>query len=55
MRSGTGPVSVAAVDLGASSGRVMLGEVGPDLLRLTAAARFANGPIRRPRTACTGT
>lgn len=46
MRSGTGPVSVAAVDLGASSGRVMLGEVGPDHLRLTAAARFANGPAR---------
>ena len=39
------PVSVAAVDLGASSGRVMLGEVGPDHLRLTAAARFANGPV----------
>lgn len=41
-----GPVHVAAVDLGASSGRVMLGEVGPDHLRLTAAARFANGPVR---------
>jgi rhamnulokinase len=40
-----GPVHVAAVDLGASSGRVMLGEVGPDRLRLTAAARFANGPV----------
>jgi rhamnulokinase len=25
----------------------MLGEVGPDHLRLTAAARFANGPVRR--------
>ncbi len=48
MRSGTGPVSVAAVDLGASSGRVMLGEVGPDLLRLTATSRFANGPTRGP-------
>ena len=46
MTTGTGPVSVAAVDLGASSGRVMLGEVGPDLLRLTAAARFANGPVQ---------
>ncbi len=41
-----GPVSVAAVDLGASSGRVMLGEVGRDHLRLTASARFANGPTR---------
>ncbi len=46
MIEGTVPVSVAAVDLGASSGRVMLGEVGPDHLRLTAAARFANGPRR---------
>ncbi len=41
-------VSVAAVDLGASSGRVMLGEVGSDHLRLTAVARFANGPVRTP-------
>ncbi|HEY0642865.1 MAG TPA: rhamnulokinase family protein, partial [Nocardioides sp.] len=41
-----GTVHVAAVDLGASSGRVMLGEVGPDRLRLTAAERFANGPVR---------
>ncbi|MDR7252892.1 rhamnulokinase [Nocardioides sp. BE266] len=45
MIAGTAPVRVAAVDLGASSGRVMLGEVGPDVLRLTAAARFANGPV----------
>jgi rhamnulokinase len=36
---------VAAVDLGASSGRVMLGEVGPDLLRLTEVNRFWNGPV----------
>lgn len=43
---GTGHVAVAAVDLGASSGRVMVGEVGPDHLRLTASARFANGPVR---------
>ncbi|PVG81949.1 rhamnulokinase [Nocardioides gansuensis] len=41
-------VAVAAVDLGASSGRVMLGEVGPDHLRLEAAARFANEPVRTP-------
>ena len=41
-------VSVAAVDLGASSGRVMLGEVGSNHLRLTAVARFANGPVRTP-------
>jgi rhamnulokinase len=37
----------AAVDLGASSGRVMVGEVGPDTLRLEAAARFPNQPVRR--------
>ncbi|WP_405063416.1 rhamnulokinase [Kribbella sp. NBC_01505] len=36
---------VAAVDLGASSGRVMLGEVGPDLLNLTEINRFWNGPV----------
>jgi rhamnulokinase len=36
----------AAVDLGASSGRVMVGDVGPDTLRLTAAARFPNDPVR---------
>lgn len=41
-------VSVAAVDLGASSGRVMLGEVGPDVLRLQAVARFPNDPVRTP-------
>ncbi|WP_246106473.1 rhamnulokinase [Pseudonocardia kunmingensis] len=37
---------VAAVDLGASSGRVMAAEVGPDRLELTEAARFPNGPVR---------
>lgn len=31
----TGPRSYAAVDLGASSGRVMVGRVGPDSLELT--------------------
>ena len=41
-------VSVAAVDLGASSGRVMLGEVGTDHLHLSAVARFANPPVRTP-------
>ena len=39
-------VRVAAVDLGASSGRVMAAEVGPDRLELTEAARFPNGPVR---------
>ena len=36
----------AAVDLGATSGRVMLGHVGPNKLRLEAIARFANEPVR---------
>lgn len=38
-------VSVAAIDLGASSGRVMVGDVGPRLLRLRPMARFAHGPV----------
>lgn len=41
-------VRVAAVDLGASSGRVMLGEVGPGVLRMSAVARFPNEPVRLP-------
>jgi rhamnulokinase len=36
----------AAVDLGASSGRVMVARVGPDSLELTEAHRFANRPVR---------
>lgn len=43
-----GAVTVAAVDLGASSGRVMLGRVGRDELRLEAVARFGNDPVRLP-------
>lgn len=39
-------VRVAAVDLGASSGRVMLAEVGADRFRMTEVARFPNGPVR---------
>jgi rhamnulokinase len=38
--------TVAAVDLGATSGRVMLGQVGPNILRLHAVARFANTPVQ---------
>ena len=38
--------SVAAIDLGASSGRVMLGHVGANLLELHPVARFANNPVR---------
>lgn len=44
MRSAT----VAAVDLGASSGRVVLGRVGPGRLELAEAHRFANEPVRLP-------
>ncbi len=44
----SGPLALAAVDLGASSGRVMLGRVGPDLLELTEVARFRNGGVRLP-------
>ncbi|MEV5879080.1 rhamnulokinase family protein [Streptomyces sp. NPDC052101] len=38
--------SYAAVDLGASSGRVMVGRVGPDSLELSEAHRFPNRPVR---------
>jgi len=37
---------LAAVDIGASSGRVMLGQVGPDRLDMAEAHRFRNGPVR---------
>ena len=43
--SGTRPLRVAAVDLGASSGRVMVGTVGPDLLDLEEVHRFRNGAV----------
>jgi rhamnulokinase len=38
-------VRVAAVDLGASSGRVMVGTVGRDTLRLEEVHRFGNAPM----------
>jgi rhamnulokinase len=41
-------VALAAVDLGASSGRVMLGRVGPDTLELAEVNRFRNGAVRLP-------
>jgi rhamnulokinase len=41
-------ITLAAVDLGASSGRVMLGRVGPDRLELTQVNRFRNGAVRLP-------
>ncbi len=37
--------AVAAVDLGATSGRVMIGRVGPDTLDLELVTRFPNGPV----------
>ena len=43
-------VSVAAVDLGASSGRVMTGRVEPGTLALEEVHRFWNGPVRAGRT-----
>lgn len=44
LRSGT----VAAVDLGATSGRVILGHVEADGMRLEEVARFPNAPVRTP-------
>ncbi len=41
-------VRVAAVDLGATSGRVMVGDVGPGRLDLTEVHRFANRPVTAP-------
>ncbi|MBE1488199.1 rhamnulokinase [Plantactinospora soyae] len=40
------PTAVAAVDLGAASGRVMLAEVDRDGVTLTEVHRFANEPVR---------
>ena len=37
---------LAAVDLGASNGRVMLGRVGPNELSVHPVARFGNNPVR---------
>lgn len=42
-----GAVSVAAADIGASSGRVMLGRIGGGELHVTEVHRFANAPGRR--------
>lgn len=36
---------IAAVDLGATSGRVMLGRIGPNALNLKCYARFLNAPV----------
>jgi len=42
----TAPVTAAAVDLGASAGRVLTGRVGPGLLELREVHRFRNIPVR---------
>ncbi|MFY0510808.1 rhamnulokinase [Streptomyces anulatus] len=42
------PQILAAADLGASSGRVMVGRVGPDTLDLTEVHRFPNRPVHLP-------
>lgn len=39
--------AVAAVDLGATSGRVMIGRVGTDTLELETVVRFPNGPVEQ--------
>ncbi|WP_136056208.1 rhamnulokinase family protein [Microbacterium sp. K24] len=39
--------AVAAVDLGATSGRVMIGRVGDGVLELELVSRFPNGPVQR--------
>lgn len=39
-------IHVAAVDLGATSGRVMRAVIGPDRFELIEVARFANGPVK---------
>ncbi|SEB08404.1 rhamnulokinase [Leifsonia sp. 21MFCrub1.1] len=44
--NGTGAGTVAAVDLGATSGRVMLGHISKDAIRLEAVHRFDNRPVR---------
>jgi rhamnulokinase len=40
--------AVAAVDLGASSGRVIVAQVGPDRLQLDEVHRFPNDPVELP-------
>jgi rhamnulokinase len=47
-RGGRPTGTVAAVDLGASSGRVVLGQVGPGYLSISEVHRFPNEPVRSP-------
>ncbi|NYI03664.1 rhamnulokinase [Allostreptomyces psammosilenae] len=46
--SASAPSAFAAVDLGASSGRVVVGRVGAGTLDLTEVHRFPNTPVRLP-------
>jgi rhamnulokinase len=46
----TAELTLAAVDLGASSGRVMAARVGPDRLDLHEVHRFPNRPVRTAGT-----
>jgi rhamnulokinase len=41
-------IGLAAVDLGASSGRVIHGRVGPGVLQMREVRRFRNGPVTLP-------
>ena len=45
MSAGSAGGAVAAVDLGATSGRVIVGRVGPDTLETETVARFPNDPV----------
>ena len=45
-RNSTGVLTAAAVDLGATSGRVLVGRVGTAELSVREVARFANEPVR---------
>jgi rhamnulokinase len=46
--SSASPSAFAAADLGATSGRVIVGRVGRDCLDLTEVHRFPNSPVRLP-------
>ena len=40
--------TVVAIDLGASSGRVLAGTLSADRLEVAECSRFPNGPVRVP-------
>jgi rhamnulokinase len=46
--TGSAGGAVAAVDLGATSGRVMIGRISEGMLQLEAVSRFPNGPVAGP-------